>query len=670
MSPSTDTQEDQHKVQQTTDCRDDKLSVKTSSSSANKLALNSTVQALLNSYLRETEQFDPRLDHVLRTSPLLQQWISSQKDAYSEGQINRSEFYTSNEAYQIIMIHLPFTKRWIQAELIYYSLIGQHQYSDHFAIMEDSQTIKNIGADELIDSLVEELSHYTPIEQRHAQTMQMIDRIQNSLTKMEQYYNYHQSAEMTEYGSYINSEQSLIAGHPFHPFPKSSEGFLLSELPLYSPEMRASFALSYLAVETIYMNEHWIHEQARQTAISPDVYKQVRVQLGEQADHYQLLPMHPWQVQYIQTLPLIQQAIQHQQIILLGSLGDMLYPTSSVRTVWDRQEGRGYKLPLHIRITNLIRENTPEQARRTIDAARIIDYRRADIESSHFKVLTETGYSSVAIDRLHHHLTIKDSNADLTSDSTSTNDVEDKNQSLSLIEQEQITSALTVIYRPQHIDPDHTYVVASLLENVPTTDEPRLVQIVRQHRGGLLPDWSDWLTQYTEITLLSLLRVFSDYGISFEAHLQNSLISFKDGMPDCYYVRDLEGVSIDRTCSAVQEWMLPLIDVDSDVLYESEVAWLRTGYYFVVNHLGSFIHTLARYNECSEQIYWDVVGQQLMTWRAQAEEAQHMTLYHRINTLLHAETLPAKANFISCFQAKGDQPSFLSIPNPLYLVES
>lgn len=657
---SVDTHQNQKEIQQTTDSRDIQLS-DTSISDSKKWALATTIQAILNSYLRETEQFDPRLSAVIEKFPLLQNKMMSKPDMNIE------------EPYEMILIKLPFTGRWIQTGVTYDSLIGQHHYINQFVCIEDEQSPTIITIYQLIDYMIEEVSHYTDIQERDSQQQQMVDRIQNSLTKMEYYYYHHLAYNVSDRNDYIYSEQSLIAGHPFHPFPKSSEGFSIPELSLYSPEMSASFQLFYIAVQSSYLDEYWLDEQTRQEAISPDIHQQATELLhakGVQADQYRLLPMHPWQANYIQTLPIVQQAIQYEHFILLGSLGDELYPTSSVRTVWNPKDQRGYKLPLHIRITNLIRENTPEQAKRTIDAARIIHHKRTVIESNHFKVLTETGYSAVKVDNLSTPWTADLAENDRANNSKSaTNSQFNSSTAMTVTEQEQWTSAMTVIYRPQQIDPEHTYVVASLLETAPNTHEPKLISVIRQHAEHKVPHLSAWLSKYTEITLLSLLRVFSDYGISFEAHLQNSLILFKDGMPACYYVRDLEGVSIDRTCLSVEEWIQPLIEPDSHVLYDYDTAWLRTGYYFVVNHLGSLIHTIAAYEQCSEQHYWNIVQQQLITWRTQAELAGNSRLCSQIESLLHVETLPAKANFISCVQAKGDHPSFIAIPNPLYLAK-
>ena len=60
------------------------------------------------------------------------------------------------------------------------------------------------------------------------------------------------------------------------------------------------------------------------------------------------------------------------RLVALGPLGPDVYPTASVRTVWDPASGRQLKLPLSVRITNFVRENSAEQLRRSLDASRAI----------------------------------------------------------------------------------------------------------------------------------------------------------------------------------------------------------------------------------------------------------------------------------------------------------
>ncbi|CAM5602054.1 IucA/IucC family protein [Streptomyces violaceorubidus] len=47
---------------------------------------------------------------------------------------------------------------------------------------------------------------------------------------------------------FLAAEQALLLGHPLHPTPKSREGLTEAEAHRYSPELRGSFPLHWLAV--------------------------------------------------------------------------------------------------------------------------------------------------------------------------------------------------------------------------------------------------------------------------------------------------------------------------------------------------------------------------------------------------------------------------------------
>jgi len=179
--------------------------------------------------------------------------------------------------------------------------------------------------------------------------------------------------------------------------------------------------------------------------------------------------------------------------------------------------------------------------------------------------------------------------------------------------------------------------------------------------GGTLPDGPQWLERYLSLSLLPLLRLAAERGIGYEAHLQNSLLTLKHGWPDRFYVRDLEGVSVDRRKAAEAGWIGSLVDESSPVLYEEAVVWHRTKYYFIVNHLGSLIHAIAAYAGEDERRYWGVVSRLLRRERRQSSGK----LGELIDELLDGNTLPAKANLKSCMAGRGETPGFAPIPNPI-----
>ncbi|MGH8920381.1 MAG: IucA/IucC family C-terminal-domain containing protein, partial [Actinomycetes bacterium] len=287
-----------------------------------------------------------------------------------------------------------------------------------------------------------------------------------------------------------------------------------------------------------------------------------------------------------------------------------------------------WKLPLHVRITNLVRNNPLEHARRALDASRLIQTLRPSWAYQGFDVLVETGYRTID------HTALADD--------------------------------ITVLYRenPFATQPQAPQVVAALLEEGTDGAQPELIRYVQQATGQLVAEHVDeWLRRYLEISLLPLLAVFAAHGISLEAHVQNSLLHLEGGWPARFWVRDMEGTSVSR-----QRWLVAgprdAIPADSPVLYDDAEAWQRLKYYAVTNHPGHLVHVLGRHTHTDESRLWRTVRAVLRS--AHPHQYAHSTQY--VNDLIESPVLPAKANLISRFTGRGERPLYVDIPNPLYEV--
>ena len=407
-----------------------------------------------------------------------------------------------------------------------------------------------------------------------------------------------------------HAEQSLRFGHPFHPTPKSAEGFTAADLAAYAPELGISFVLHYFAIAPEILVEDRLSAAA--PWVPPDVQEQAQRLLGADQGGLALLPVHPWQAGYLRQRNAVGPG---SGLIDLGPLGRPVYPTSSVRTVCDPTFATSWKLPLHVRITNFVRTNPGEHARRALDASRLIQALRPGWVYDGFDVLVETGYRT--------------------------------------IDHPALADDITVLYRenPFATRPLAPQVVAGLLEDGPDGEQPELIRSVRQATG----DVTEWLRRYLEISLLPLLAVFAAHGISLEAHVQNSLLHLEGGWPARFFVRDMEGASVSR-----QRWAGPCdaIPAGSPVLYDDAEAWLRLKYYTVTNHLGHLVHVLGQHTQADESRLWRVIQEVL--------RAVQPDRY--VSDLLESPVLPAKANLISRFADRGERPLYVDIPNPLYEV--
>lgn len=566
-------------------------------------AKESTLRALLNSFLRETGCHDPRHDETGLAASLLD-------------------------------VGEPFCLRLPAGELIGtlrdFSLSGQHRYGAAFYLRDDQGGVVPLDMQDIIQRLLESLSEPAIDNTHELRLWDMRDKINNSFTRMavhlDDFHHCHANAPEAV-TDFISAEQSLYLGHPFHPFPKCSQGVERRAFDDYSPERGARFQLHYLAVRRDLMVEAWL--DGPDDGVADSVLETARHRLGERYADYVLLPMHPWQAGYLLHQPDMRLLLEEGLLVDFGALGPLAYPTSSVRSVWLPETGQGYKLPLQVRITNLIRENTLEQSRRTLDAARLIHHLRGELESDAFRVVMETGYRT--LDPAHPALA------------------------------GHRAAAFAVIYRPMPVEAQHACVLASLLEPYPGEAEPKLIAAIRQGADGEV-DLDRWFEAYLEVSLVPILEILARTGVSFEAHLQNSLLRLERGWPSTLYVRDLEGVSLDREqVTRLAAWPSLGIAADSPLLYSPQVAWRRTQYYFFVNHLGGVVNALATHLDVDEGCFWHQVGACL----ARLCEAKDARLAAYAEDLLQAEHWPAKANLLSCFRQRGASPLFVDVPNPI-----
>lgn len=571
------------------------------------LSQQESLSRILNAYLRETGQYHPRISHPSRPEISL-----------------------------VILLH--HTQRVIYGTLLHLSAGGHHVYGDKF-YTEEGEQWKELSFAPILSLLLDEVSFMEsdPVskEQKRLELEKMIN---NSQQHLEAYLS-HAMQQAEQEVDFLYSEQSLLCGHPFHPTPKSLEGFSDADSRAYSPEFGSSFPLHCFAVAPEYIAEDWLdaHTSSDRAEWVPTEMKAIaQSKLSDDFRHYVLLPCHPWQAKYLRTLEPVNELIQQGLIIDLGSTGPLVFPTSSVRTVWSKEQSCFYKLSLHIRITNFIRENTYEQLRRTLDASRVVDAVQGYYTTEHFRILLEKGYRTVRIPTAERQ----------------TN--------------EEIMAGFSMILREAPEECAATqrvpYVIASLLEIPPGQGEPILFRAVREGLQSDQPDWFAWLREYLHLSMKPILHLYAETGISLEAHVQNSMLSLDHGMPAVFYVRDLEGISVNLELAEQQGWINKVVEEGSPVLYSEEQARHRLKYYFFVNHLSHLIQRLAYYTGQEEQPYWRIVGEVLQHMRQVSQDARMQNI---IDDLMTSETLPAKANLLSRFHQRGETPLFVDIPNPI-----
>jgi siderophore synthetase component len=412
---------------------------------------------------------------------------------------------------------------------------------------------------------------------------------------------------------YLASEQSLIAGHRFHPAPKAREGSARDWLR-FAPEAGARFRLRFLAV--------------RDSALDTDGDTTALDALGapEPPPGYRVLPVHPWQFRLLARRPWLRRARQDGTLVDLGLGPREVVPTSSVRTVYDPVADVFCKFSLNVRITNCVRKNSWYELAGAVDLTRLLAPVSADL-AERFPgtvVLEEPGYRT----------------ASLAS--------EEAAEGLGVIVRDGLRGWLAPGVTP--------LLAASLAEPHSAAGE------VLDNRN---PDWLlGWWETYLRKVAPPVLHALFGHGVVFEPHLQNVLVGVdSDGLPVQAIFRDLEGVKlISPRHDALLTTLKP--GVARALAYDSERGWSRVAYCLFVNHLAEIAAAIAdRHPDAEDQLEADL-------WNCAHGVLAGFAREHdwppQLRAMLAGVPLPAKANLRLRWARGADREAdYLHVLNPL-----
>ncbi|MFG1867301.1 IucA/IucC family protein [Micromonospora arborensis] len=237
-------------------------------------------------------------------------------------------------AVRLLLRHLGVTVRCAVARP---SPLGAHRYTGPVQRMTDDGQWEDLDADGLASLVAAELTTRTGLAND-----EFVEQVRASRDTVARLLAERPAEDPTPTGepaidAYVDSEQSLVFGHPHHPTPKWRSGDPGS-WRAYAPELRTSFRLHWLAVPDELVAGAGPFDPLV-AALDPP-----RPPVG-----HRVLPVHPWQ------LSLIPPA--HPWLRDLGAAGVPVRPTASVRTLYAPDADLFVKTSLHVRITNCLRKN-------------------------------------------------------------------------------------------------------------------------------------------------------------------------------------------------------------------------------------------------------------------------------------------------------------------------
>lgn len=465
--------------------------------------------------------------------------------------------------------------------------------------------------------------------------------------------------------TFVQSEQSLLFGHVFHPTPKSRQGFPEWRQHLYSPESKGSFQLHYFAAHHSLVQEDSVWRDSAIEIIERELndslelteelsadtgaysYRQSRRSARTSASVLSMvdpscvwIPVHPIQSEELLQDSRVRRWIQEEKLTYIGPFGKTYYPTSSIRTVCDPESNYMYKLSLRVKITNSMRVNKRHELTGAIEAARLANRIEPWLQESYprFHIIKDGAY-----------VTLGDSDSDETGFELLIREnpfVRERGERVFLaaaFTQEAIPSSGSM----------------TLLENV-------IRELADQESCSIAQAGLAWFRAYLELSLRPMVMMYSRYGIALEAHLQNCVVKLgENGCPEQFYYRDSQGYYYAKSRINLLEKLVPGIEASANV-YDDELAEERFGYYLIVNHLLGLIQSFGAFGIVDERVL-------LMELREELETLAVVPGAHTglIRDWLSRRTFRFKANLLTRLydvdelETELEQAIYAEMDNPL-----
>ncbi|MFE1879368.1 IucA/IucC family protein [Streptomyces diastatochromogenes] len=504
-----------------------------------------------------------------------------------------------------LLVRLPRRGLLLRAVLRRASLIGAHRFSGPAERHEDGAWTA-IGWRELAAYVQDELELRTGTANEEF-PLQVTDSRETIRTILE-----HRSDQRDVTPGYLDSEQSLVFGHRFHPTPKARTGAVDGWMT-YGPETGARFPLRHLAVRRELIREEG--DLSELAALLPS------------ADPgFVTLPVHPWQYELLRGHRGLREAMATGDITDTGLAGPEFAPTASVRTLYQPDADLFLKFSLNVRITNCVRKNAAYELSGAVALSRLLQPVFAQLADRFHgcALLAEPGYRTL-----------------------------DVGGDTSLVE------GFGVIVRSglgPHLLPGVTPLLCAAVADEHPTSPAQVAHLLARGPGDALA----WWDAYLGLLLPPVLTAYFEHGVVLEPHLQNVIVGVRqDGMPAQLFFRDLEGTKLLAGHHREALAALP-DDVGGPLTYDAVRGWNRVAYCLLVNHTAEMLAALADTAAGLEPALWGLVRDHLDAC------SRNLGAPPRLRALLSGVPLPAKANLLLRWSRQADRhATYVPLPSPL-----
>ncbi|MET7476658.1 IucA/IucC family protein [Streptomyces sp. NPDC005648] len=473
---------------------------------------------------------------------------------------------------------------------------------------------------------------------------------------------------------FLAAEQALVLGHPMHPTPKSREGLSEAEACLYSPELRGSFPLHWLAVAPSVLAADSAWTERGRPVSAPHLTARLARAAGKATagsegelplpDGYATLPLHPWQFREVRHRPDVDALFNAGLLLDLGTHGSPWHPTSSVRTVHRTGAPAMLKLSLGLTITNSRRENLRKELHRGVEVHRLLRSglsRQWRAMHPNFDIVRDPAWLAVdapdgtpvpGLDVMIRHNPFRESDdvscvAGLVSPRPQTRP-------------QPHPDACAGSAHRSHADlpPLRSRLDLVITSLASRTGRPRAAVAV------------EWFLRYLEQVVRPVLWLDSEAGIALEAHQQNTLLLLDpEGWPSGGRYRDNQGYYFRESHRAELDASLPGIGEHSDTFVSDAVTDERFAYYLAINNVFGLIGAFGSQRLADERLLL-AAFRRFLSDVTSGPARLHTSLPAR---LLDSPVLRCKANLLTRLHGLDEligpvdtQSVYVTIANPLH----
>ncbi|MFL1422030.1 IucA/IucC family protein [Staphylococcus ureilyticus] len=456
--------------------------------------------------------------------------------------------------------------------------------------------------------------------------------------------------------SYLSSEQFVIEGHPIHPGAKLRKGMSPETVINYSAEFSNAISLQFVLIhKSIAKVQTYTGEENDLLFKSFEgLEATVMDHVGrDQINQYYVMVVHPWQYDHI-LLQEYKEELKTNRLIPID-YQQSYYAGLSFRTLMPKYPKKSphIKLSTNVHITGEIRTLSEQTTINGPQVTHILnDIKQKD---SLFKYINADTIDELAGIHFYNSL--------------------DKVTTRTKRSEQLGTLFRTNIY---HLIKNETtpIIPSALVSSTIYNNEPLIDSLINKYKEkNKFPTFEiaalSWINQYGQALIDITIPLYVKYGIALEAHLQNSIATFsEDGRLDRLYIRDFEGLRIDRIRLNKMGYSTASFHEKSLILSDQpQTVFNKVFYSSIQNHLGELIVSITKSSEDSnfEKQLWQLIRDILIAKLNDiANDIDDQQRVKNIKSILLAPKIDYKCVTTMRLTDEADYYTYIKVDNPLH----